>query len=88
MDNQRLIKKVYLWDKQLNNSGVINTWSSEVKDILQRNGQISIYVQEIFNKKPIIKSLTDSLFAKDQSNWKSACLPLPKLRTFNLIKDK
>ena len=28
-----------------------------------------------------------SLFHKDQASWKSKCLPLPKLRTFNMFKD-
>ena len=44
MDDGRLIKKVFLWDKSLNDSGLVHTWSSEVQDILHRNGLDNIYL--------------------------------------------
>ena len=87
MDDQRLTKKVYLWDRKLNDSGRIKTWSSEVRDILDRNGLINIYTQNIFSLDNVSKALKQSLFKKDQNNWKSKCLPLPKLRTFNKFKN-
>ena len=87
MDDQRLSKKVYFWDRQLNDSGKIKTWSSEVKDILLRNGKIEIYSQTSFSLDDTIKYLKMSLLHKDQANWKSTCLPLQKLRTFNKFKD-
>ena len=31
--------------------------------------------------------LKQSLFQKDQINWRSLCSPLPKLRTFNVFKN-
>ena len=87
MDNQRLTKKVYLWDRKLNDSGRLKTWSWEVKDILDRNGMIQIYTQSTFPLDNVSKALKSSLFKKDQINWKSRCLPLPKLRTFIKFKD-
>jgi len=87
MDDQRLTKKVYLWDRKLNDLGRIKTWSSEVRDILDRNGLINIYTQNIFSLDNVSNTLRQSLFKKDQTNWKSKCLPLPKLRTFNKLKD-
>lgn len=87
IDDQRLIKRVYIWDRQLNDSGLISTWSSEVKDILQRNGQAHIFTQFTFPKKILIRTIGDSLLKKDQITWQSSCTPLPKLRTFIQFKD-
>ena len=87
MVDQRLTKKVYLWDKKLNDLGKLKTWSSEVKDILDRNGMTHIYSQGTFPLDQVSKALKVSLFKKDQINWRSKCLPLPKLRTFNMFKD-
>ena len=86
-DDDRLIKKVFLWDRHLNEVGKVNTWSSEVKDILLRNNLPHVYSQGIFPLKHIIKSLKDSLLKKDQISWQSECRNLPKLRTFIQFKD-
>ena len=85
MDNKRLSKRVYQWDRQLNDSETIKTWSSEVKDILHRNGLGQYYNHGSLPLQPVIKSLKESLLTKDQTNWKSKCLSLPKLRTFNIF---
>ena len=85
VDNQRLSKRVYQWDRQLNDSETIKTWSSEVKDILHRNGLGQYYNHGSLPLQPVIKSLKESLLTKDQANWKSKCLSLPKLRTFNIF---
>ena len=87
MDNERLTKKVFLWDKNLNDSGIISTWSSEIKNILQRNGLDHIYDQNIFPRIEIIKDLKMTLLARDQAAWQSKCPTLPKLRTFLKFKD-
>lgn len=87
MDNNRLSKRVYLWDRQLNDVGTIKTWSTEVKSILQRNGLQQYYNQGLFPLQHVTDVLKKSLLNKDQANWKASCLPLPKLRTFNKLKD-
>ena len=81
-----ITKKVFLWDKGLNDLGVINTWSSEVKDILDRNNLSHIYDRRIFPLKSNIKSLKTSLHYKDNINWQSSSRNLPKLRTFIQFK--
>ena len=43
--------------------------------------------QGFFSLQDTVKCLRNSLLLKDQSTWKSKCLPLPKLRTFNKFKD-
>ena len=80
-------KKVFLWDKQLNDTGVVVTWSSEVKDILTRNNMTDFYDQGIFPVKNVIVDLKKALLEKDQKNWQSKCQTLPKLRTFVKFKD-
>ena len=87
MGDSRLSKKVFLWDKQLNESGLVNTWYSEITDILQRNGLPNVHRQGLFPLQDTIKHLKHSLLLKDQLKWKSKCLPLPKLRTFIKFKD-
>ena len=56
--DNRLIKKVFLWDKHLNDSGRVSTWSSEIKDILIRNNMAHIYDQGMFPLQYTIKNLT------------------------------
>ena len=88
MNNQRLTKKVLLWDKLLNNSGVVNTWYSEVKQILcDCNFQYIYETDSIFPLKPTITSITNTLKCKQNNELKLECLEMPKLRTFNLFKD-
>ena len=71
----------------MNDSGKLKTWPSEVRDIFDRNGMIHIYTQGVFSLDLVSKALKVSLVQKDQSNWRSKCLTLPKLRTFNKFKD-
>ena len=42
LDSNRLTKRIFLWDKHLNDSGIISTWTSEVKSILTDNNQLQI----------------------------------------------
>ena len=87
MDDHRLMKRVFLWDKGLNDSGQIFTWSSELNDILVRNNLPHVYNQNNFSVKNVIYSLKESLFRKDQISWQSQCRTLPKLRTFIKFKN-
>ena len=87
IEDHRLIKKVFLWDQHLNDLGRVNTWSSEIKDILSRNNMANIYEQGMFPLSNIIKNLKDSLILKDKISWQSDCRTLPKLRTFIQFKD-
>ena len=87
LEDNRLTKKIFLWDKQLNDEGRVNTWASEVKDILTRNNIPNLYNQDIFCVKNAISDLRKSLLEKDQRNWQSLCQNLPKLRTFIKFKN-
>ena len=35
MNDNRLTKKVFMWDKRLNDLGIVSTWSSDLKDMLE-----------------------------------------------------
>ena len=88
MQNDRLTKKVFMWDKMLNNSGTVNTWYNEVKEILNNcNFQYIYETGAIFPLRPTILSITDTLKSRQNNDLKIECLAMPKLRTFNLFND-
>ena len=83
--SNRLMKKVYLWDKHLNESNQIKSWSSEVKSILYSNSLAHIYdAQQIF---PVVKQLSKTLQNTQQIRAEIECKNKPKLRTFITFKD-
>jgi len=43
MENTRLTKKVLDWDIKVNAEKNIVTWSSDVKDIFERNNQMDMF---------------------------------------------
>merc|ERR1711942_400707 len=56
--SNRLLYKIYVWDRNLNESNQINTWSSEVKSILNQHNLTYIFEnQQIFSIKDIIYKL-------------------------------
>ena len=88
MKNDRLTKKVFLWDKKLNNSGAVNTWYNEIKQICNDCSFQYIYeTNAIFPLKATIVSITNTFKIKQNDEIKTECLAMPKLRTFNLFKD-
>ena len=88
MPGSRLIKRVFDWDRNLNESGIISTWSSEVRNILNSNNMISIFESKIpFPVKSTIAHLRSSMQLKQREMVKQECASKPKLRTFVLFKD-
>ena len=86
--SNRLIYKVYIWDRKLNEINTINTWSKEVKTILNENNLGFIYEnQQVFSTKNIIEQLKSSMLTKQRQMFKTECEMKPKLRTFLLFKD-
>ena len=67
MDNERLTKKVYLWDRVLNDGNVISSWSSEVKNIFYTCGLNTIFdVNSSFPLKSTIQTIKEK-FLQDQA---------------------
>ena len=88
MPNQRLTKRVFLWDLNLTNTNqFINTWSKEVKGILGRNDLSNIFALNIFDVKTTIETVAKSLHQKDLQKLKNQCAGLPKLRTYITVAD-
>ena len=77
-----------MWDKMLNNSGIVNSWYNEVKQILNDcNFQYIYETDSIFPLKQTILATTNTLKTKQNNEIKAECLTVQKLRTFNLFKD-
>ena len=79
MAENRLTKKVFLWDKQLNDSNQITSWSSELKCIFRNSNP--------FNIKSTTTEMQQIFKIKQQNYLKAECEIKPKLRTFTKIKN-
>lgn len=80
MDNSRLTKKVFLWDKSL----CKQNWSSEIKLLCQKVG-----LDDDFRRSLLIDI---DLFIREMNNllnveWKNNLATKPKLRTYITIKE-
>ena len=55
-------KKVFQWDKKLNEQSVVNSWYNEVKSIFGENGLSEIFQNGLsFDLKETVTSLKHSL---------------------------
>ena len=81
MDNSRLTKQVFLWDKSLNNSN----WSSEINQILQKVSMSESFINVSLVNPEQIKS---RLFELCKHDWSVKLQNTPKLRTYALYKDE
>ena len=88
MSNDRLTKKVFLWDKQLNDNNVISSWTSEVKSVFESCNMIDVFNSNtIFPLKCTIRKAKDILLLEQQTILSNKCSTMPKLRTFVKFKE-
>ena len=87
MDDSRLTKKILKYDLVFVEMGTKDCWSTEVKNILNRNNLGHIFSTFPFNIKSTIETLTQSLLIKDQTKWKTTSNDMPKLRTYVKLDD-
>ena len=88
MDNSKLAKKIYLWDRELNENNGLKTWSTEVKLIFEKTNSLATFSSNnIFNLKATVNDMISSFKIKQQEYLILECGLKPKLRTFNLFKD-
>ena len=86
--SNRLLYRVYVWDRNLNESNTVTTWTSEIKNILYDNSLSHIFDnQTIFPVKKVISQLKSSMFSQQRQFLKLKCETKPKLRTFITFKD-
>ena len=88
MNDTRLTKKIFLWDKKVNEENLLNTWHSEVKSIFSANDMSTIYESgNVFELKGVIEKMEKCMLLAQQADIKLKCENMPKLRTFIKFKD-
>ena len=88
MDNSRITKMIFLWDKDLNQRNIISTWHNEVGSILRECNLALLFEMGVsFDMKFTINYMKLKLFKCQASSLSVQCSTLPKLRTFVTFKD-
>ena len=88
MEDDRLTKKIYIWDKSVSERRNIQTWSSEIRSVLYDHNQGHIFEQErIFCPATVITKVKESMAVKQAVSLKQICLEKHKLRTYVKFKD-
>ena len=58
MDNDRLTRKIMLWDKKLNEDNIVQSWTNDIKQIFIDCNLMEVFESETgFNKKHIIETM-------------------------------
>ena len=84
----RLLYKVFMWGRNLNISGEVTTWTSEIKSRLNEYNMGYIFnQQQIFSEKQTILRIKCLMYEKQKQLVKDECENKPKLRTFMQFKD-
>ena len=87
MSNDRLTRKVFNWDKLLNDR-VQTTWYSEVQNIFSLHNMENIFQSNIiFDLKSTLEKLQKSMLLAQQNSLETQCSAKSKLRTFITFKD-
>ena len=87
LDDNRLTKRVLLWDRKLSEENLVYSWSSEVKSILYNSGLSFTYNCNDFSLKQTILQLKENFIEQQKIQLKTECESKDKLRTFNTFKD-
>ena len=88
MDENRLTRKIFNWDRQLNESNTVSSWSNEVKSIFSECNMNSFYDNiNPFAVKCTITKMHEISLSKQQNYLKAECEIKPKLRTFVKFKN-
>ena len=80
MENSRLTKKIFLWDKDVNP----RNWSKDISKILTDIG-----LEEHFHLMETVdlKHCATTLFLADKEIWSQQVVNVPKLRTYVTFKN-
>ena len=88
MDNERLTKKVFIWDKTLNDQNVVSTWHSEMKNIFSDCNLDLLFTLGVnFDVKFTMQYMREKFIDIQARSLSEKCGQYPKLRTFILFKD-
>ena len=86
MENSRLTKKIFLWDKQISEQFDFQTWYKEIKNILETHNMLA-FLERGGDQKFNIDNLRQSMLVKQNVDIKIKCEEKPKLRTFITFKN-
>ena len=87
MDNNRLTKRILLWDRELNDANLVFSWSSEIKSIFENCNLSFTYNCSEFPLKQTILQLKEKFIEQQKIQLKGECESKDKLRTFITFKD-
>ena len=88
MDSDRLTRQVYSWDRSLNDSNVVSSWSNEVKSIFYRCKLNTTYdSNNPFPLKCTLETMKKNFKIEQADYLRSECEEMPKLRTFMTFKQ-
>ena len=88
MDEDRLTKKIFMWDRHLNENHSISTWYNELKSIFHDCNLDLLFTMGVsFDLKFTLKYIEKKFTETQAVNLAEKCRQYPKLRTFVLFKD-
>ena len=88
MDDTRLTKQIFLWDRDLNRRNIVTSWSGEVRGVFQISNAIDTYdSSSLFDIKLFVADMRKSLTSLQNDYLQAECSEKPKLRTFMLFKE-
>ena len=88
INNGRLTKKVYNWDRLLNNANVVSSWSNEIKAIFYScNLNTTFDNNTSFPLKLTVENIKSKFIFDQKEYLKYECEQQSKLRTFNKYKN-
>ena len=80
MDDSRLVKKIFNWDKQLKRG-----WSKNAYDVFRSLNCEDFFIENHIIDLNFVRSTLHELYC---NNWKNTVACVPKLRTYILYKDE
>ena len=87
MDNNRITKKIFLWDLSI----CKNNWSNDIKDIFKESGQMDVFNNRIdhnhFLCNLTISRAREYLMFQAKEKWKDLLFQQNKLRTYRIFKE-
>ena len=85
---QNVSRKVFDWDKNLNEQNVINSWYNDVRNIFYSCNLGQTFENgTLFDLKSTVEHVKNQLIENQQNILQMECTQKPKLRTFVKFKD-
>ena len=87
MEDDRLTKQIFKWDKTLNDRGIVSGWANEVKMIFQEFNLNLLYEMSCpFDLKYVASNITEKIKTSQKNYLSNECSQKPKPRTFIYLR--